>query len=285
MIRAGLSGEGAAPNDVTYHDDRLKPKTMVLGLDVEGASKAFPLEALRQVRVVNDLLGGKPVLVVHQPTSDTTTAFVARSGGKTLTFEAANAEASALVDRQTDSRWNAYGECVSGRLKGSTLEALVLEPEYWFAWSEFHRETARLRAAAPLTGGSLRRQRRAFLREDHREELRGLRLARVLRDFVRRTGLFVEHLPGRVRLFLALPRDLGDDGALEDIGQHEARMVMHRADTSGRVVDVADRHFPVVHRHIRQVVLEDWRTRGGRRGGRCGLRLRLSETAGRDELG
>ena len=94
------------------------------------------------MRVVNGLFGGKPVLVVHQPTSDTMTAFVARSGGKTLTFEAANAEVSALVDRQTSSRWNAYGECVSGQLKGSTLEALVLEPEYWFAWSEFHRETA-----------------------------------------------------------------------------------------------------------------------------------------------
>lgn len=142
MIREGLSGEGAAPKDVTYHDDRLKPRTMVLGLDVEGATKAFPLDALRRVRVVNDLLGGKPVLIVHQPTSDTTTAFVARAGGKTLTFETADAEASALVDRETGSRWDAYGACVSGRLKGSTLEPLVLEPEYWFAWSEFHRDTA-----------------------------------------------------------------------------------------------------------------------------------------------
>ncbi len=142
MIREGLSGKGAAPNDVTYHDNRLKPKAMVLGLDVEGASKAFPLDALQRVRVVNDVLGGKPVLIVHQPTSDTTTAFIARSGGKTLTFEAADAEASVLIDRETGSRWNAYGTCVSGRLKGSTLEALVLEPEYWFAWSEFHRATA-----------------------------------------------------------------------------------------------------------------------------------------------
>jgi hypothetical protein len=142
MIREGLSGEGVAPNDVTYHDDRLKPRTMVLGLDVEGASKAFPLDALRHARVVNDVLGGKPVLIVHQPGSDTTTAFVARSGGRTLTFEAADAEASALIDRETSSHWNAYGACVSGRLKGSTLEPLVLEPEYWFAWSEFHRETA-----------------------------------------------------------------------------------------------------------------------------------------------
>jgi hypothetical protein len=142
MIREGLSGEGAAPNDVTYHDDRLKPKTMILGIDVGGASKAYPLEVLRQVRVVNDPVGGRPVLIVHQPTSDTTTAFVARSGGKTLTFDAANAETSAIVDRETGSRWNAYGQCVAGRLKGSTLESLVLEPEYWFAWSEFHRETA-----------------------------------------------------------------------------------------------------------------------------------------------
>src|SRR5450759_2861545 len=111
---------------VRLHDDRLKPRTMVLGLDLEGASKAFPLDALRRVRVLNELLGGRPVLIVHQPTSDTTTAFVARAGGKTLTFEAADAEASALVDHETASRWTAYGECVSGRLKGSTLEPLVL---------------------------------------------------------------------------------------------------------------------------------------------------------------
>jgi hypothetical protein len=142
MIREGLTGEGTAPTDVTYHDDRLKPKTMILGIDVDRVSKAFPLESLRRVRVVNDRVGGKPVLIVHQPSSDTTTAFVARSGGKTLSFDAANADASAIVDRETGSHWNAYGQCVSGPLKGSTLESLVLEPEYWFAWSEFHRDTA-----------------------------------------------------------------------------------------------------------------------------------------------
>jgi hypothetical protein len=142
MIRDGLSGLGSAPDDVTYHDNRLKPKTMVLGVDVDGASKAFPLEDLRRVQVVNDVLGGKPVLLVHQPSSDTTTAFVARVKDQTLTFKAANAEASALVDQETGSRWNAYGACESGRLKGSTLEAIVLEPEYWFAWSEFHRDTS-----------------------------------------------------------------------------------------------------------------------------------------------
>jgi len=141
MIRQGLSGEGAAPSDVTYHDDRLKPKTMILGVDVGGASKAFPLEALRRERVVNDTLGGKPILIVHQPASDTTTAFVARAVGRTLTFAASNEGATELTDRETKSRWTPYGACVSGTLKGSALEAIILEPEYWFAWSEFHRDT------------------------------------------------------------------------------------------------------------------------------------------------
>jgi hypothetical protein len=141
QIRQGFSGEGAAPADVTYHDDRLKPKTMVLGLDVGGASRAFPLTALQQVKVANERLGGKPIVVVHQPDTDTTTAFVARGGGKTLTFSAIDAKASELRDAETGSRWTAYGACISGPLKGTALEPLILEPEYWFAWSEFHRGT------------------------------------------------------------------------------------------------------------------------------------------------
>jgi len=140
-IRQAFSGEGSAPSDVTYHDDRLKPKAMVLGLDVAGESMAFPRDALQQVKVVNERLGGQPVLVVHQPSSDTTTAFIAHARGKALTFKAANANVTELTDEQTGSRWNPYGECAAGPMKGATLESLILEPEYWFAWSEFHRDT------------------------------------------------------------------------------------------------------------------------------------------------
>jgi Protein of unknown function (DUF3179) len=142
QIKQGLTAGGAAPEGVTYRDERLKPKTMVLGLDVRGVDKAFPLDVLRGVRIVNDSLAGTPLVIVHQPRSDTTTAFVATAGGRSLTFAASNADATELVDRETGSRWDAYGHCVAGRLKGSALEPLILEPEYWFAWSEFHRGTA-----------------------------------------------------------------------------------------------------------------------------------------------
>jgi len=142
QIRQGLKAGGPAPDGVTFRDARLEPRAMVLGLDVAGASKAFPLDALKTARVVNDELGGRPILIVHQPGSDTTTAFERRVRNQTLRFAAADAEVQLLTDRETDSRWTPYGTCVSGRLKGATLEPLILEPEYWFAWSEFHRATA-----------------------------------------------------------------------------------------------------------------------------------------------
>ena len=140
-ISAGLSGKGAAPPGVLHKDSRLPPKTMVLGLDVEGVNKAFPLTALRAARVVNDRFGTKPVVIVHQPDSDTTTAFVARIKGRSLRFEAADAHVSAMIDLETHSRWDPYGLCIAGKLRGSQLDTLVLEPEYWFAWSEFHPGT------------------------------------------------------------------------------------------------------------------------------------------------
>jgi Protein of unknown function (DUF3179) len=149
MIRQGLSGEGAAPPGVLRVDDRLKPKTMVLGLAVGGSDEAFPLSILRQERVINEQIGGQPVLVVHQPPSDTTTAFIARLKGTPLKFRAANAEATELIDVQTKSHWNPYGDCISGTFKGSQLTSLILEPEYWFAWSEFHPDTKIYAATEP----------------------------------------------------------------------------------------------------------------------------------------
>ena len=150
-VLEGLSQQGKAPDGVLRTDKRLPPKTMILGLDVEGANKAFPLQALREARVINDNLGGTPVLVVHQPGSDTTTAFSARVNGKSLQFASANSEATELTDIQTHSRWDPYGHCLAGKLKGSNLQPFILEPEYWFAWSEFHPNTDIYEAAHSVT--------------------------------------------------------------------------------------------------------------------------------------
>ncbi|MGH9581360.1 MAG: DUF3179 domain-containing (seleno)protein, partial [Bryobacteraceae bacterium] len=113
----------------------------IVGLETGSAAKAYPVSALQKTNVVNDRVGGNPVLIVHQPASDTTTAFLAEANGKTLRFKATDESADSLIDLETHSTWNAYGNCIAGRLKGTHLTRLILEPEFWFAWSEFHPNT------------------------------------------------------------------------------------------------------------------------------------------------
>jgi hypothetical protein len=101
------------------------------------------LAELRKAKVIQVELGREAIVVVHQTDSDTTTAFTARAGGRELHFKPLmNTGGTELVDRETHSHWSAYGQCIEGPLKGSRMRPLILEPEYWFAWSEFHPDTS-----------------------------------------------------------------------------------------------------------------------------------------------
>lgn len=142
IINQGVVGlAGAAPKGAFSRDNRLPPRDTIVGLEEGAETKAYPMSALRRARVVNDVVGGVAVLIVHQPASDTTTAFVAQADGKRLRFRAADPDADKLVDLETHSTWDAYGVSVAGPLKGTRLKPLILEPEFWFAWSEFHPKT------------------------------------------------------------------------------------------------------------------------------------------------
>lgn len=142
IIQQGALGmAGPAPRGAFGRDTRLRPRDTIVGLETGGVVKAYPMSALQRVRLVNDAVGGVPVLIVYQAASDTTTAFIAQAGGKTLKFRAADPEADRLIDLETHSTWTAYGECTAGRMKGTRLKPLILEPEFWFAWSEFHPRT------------------------------------------------------------------------------------------------------------------------------------------------
>lgn len=134
-------GPDGSPNGALTLDTRLPARETVAGLEVDRESVAYPFSQLRVARVVNDRVGGLPIVIVHQPSSDTTTAFESRARGKVLKFQPANGEASAVIDLETRSTWNAYGLCLEGPLKGAQLKQVILVPQFWFAWSQFHKGT------------------------------------------------------------------------------------------------------------------------------------------------
>src|SRR4029079_2783161 len=94
-------------------------------------------------------------------------------------------------------------------------------------------------ASFAAAAGDRRRERRALLREDHREQLGGLGLAHVARFLVGHPWWFEKHVAHLVVLPGTLARDLRHHLALEDVGEDEAGMPMRHADASGRIVDMA----------------------------------------------
>ncbi|MFB6206596.1 MAG: DUF3179 domain-containing protein [Haloglomus sp.] len=129
--RIGLGG--------AFSDDRLHPKTMVVGVSRDGAAVAYPLDAVQEAGVINDVVGGFPV-VVAATEAGTLVAYSRRVDGETLTFERAGTDHL----RAGGSRWRiTTGTAVDGPHQGTTLtKANDASPMFFFAWKKFNPDTA-----------------------------------------------------------------------------------------------------------------------------------------------
>ncbi len=129
------------PRGGVREDSRLPPMERVLGLEAGGGYKAYREADLKQQGVVNDRVGSLPVALVYSPAAEMFTAFARTAGGRVLRFRRDSTDPLVLVDEETGSRWNAYGECLSGELKGARLNAVTPLPSFWFSWAEFFPQT------------------------------------------------------------------------------------------------------------------------------------------------
>jgi hypothetical protein len=150
-ILARRPGRAGPPAERTLRpeDPRLAAYEPVVGLEAGGARRAYPLALLAKERVVNDQLGGEAVLVIFRPESDTVTAFSRQVDGHALTFER-HAQSDDVVDVETGSRWNPYGECLEGKLRGRRLSVIVGIRQFWWSWAAFFPSTDIYRGTAPI---------------------------------------------------------------------------------------------------------------------------------------
>src|SRR3954465_5523397 len=135
------TGEGAAPDGSFSKDNRLRPRELIAGLAVGRERMAFQIAAVQKTHGGNERIGGVPVVIIHQPASETTTAYEARVKDRVLRFDQSSPSATSGIDREAHAAWNASGVARKGPLKGTQLEPLVLIPEFWFAWSRFRPGT------------------------------------------------------------------------------------------------------------------------------------------------
>jgi hypothetical protein len=134
-------------------DGRLPPMERVVTVELNGETVAYPFSRLIHSRVVNDVLGGTPLVVFHQGGTlsalDRAVIAASRDVGaaaafdrsvdeKVLTFSLRGAQ---FIDDQTSSTWDILGRAIAGPLAGDRLRPLVSANHFWFAWAVFRPET------------------------------------------------------------------------------------------------------------------------------------------------
>lgn len=122
---------------VENRDDRLPPKAITYGLEIDGKFKAYLVEDIANLGVINDRIGDKDVLIVGRQ-GGPSRSFYRNVDNDTLEFEIVNER---IFDKQTGSEWNIDGEAISGVLKNKQLEQVVGTVNFWFAWVAFYPET------------------------------------------------------------------------------------------------------------------------------------------------
>ncbi|NIO68871.1 MAG: DUF3179 domain-containing protein [Anaerolineae bacterium] len=131
----------------------LPPMARVVTVDLNGEAVGYPYDVLQEVHVVNDTVGGVPIVVLWAPGTASAldagsvaggddvgaaTTFSRELDGQTLTFVF---DGDRILDEQTGSEWDVLGQAVSGSLAGSQLTPVVSINHFWFSWAAFRPET------------------------------------------------------------------------------------------------------------------------------------------------
>ena len=122
---------------VEYSDDRMHPKEIIIGFNLDEIYKAYKQNDIESQIVINDSVGDTSIMLVSLY-SENSRAFERVIDEEVLDFEYTNGK---LVDTQTNSEWNYDGLAISGQYEGKQLERLPIEPGFWFEWVAFHPQT------------------------------------------------------------------------------------------------------------------------------------------------
>ena len=117
----------------------------VIGLEINGEAKAYPLFILVWHEIVNDKVGDTPVAVTYCPLCYTNQVFERILDGKEVEFGTSGKLYNSnlvMYDRLTNSYWSqALGQAITGELTGQELKIIPFDVITWGDWKTIHPNT------------------------------------------------------------------------------------------------------------------------------------------------
>jgi hypothetical protein len=118
------------------------PRELMFGVEYNGAARAYVLGRVLQQKLIQDRVGGAPVIVVVGPDGKSVRVFDARMRDREAVPEFYREDGGAiLIDSLTGSGWNFKGCAVRGPATGECLRAVPALKDYWFDWHLYHPQT------------------------------------------------------------------------------------------------------------------------------------------------
>ena len=123
-------------------DTTLGPRALILGVAVNGASIAYPFEAVLKQSPIIDNVGRVPIFLALGEDKKSVRAFERVIDGKTLELFVKQATSPLrFVDAETGSEWDFAGKAIAGALVGKQLKQIPVLNDYWFDWQTYHPDT------------------------------------------------------------------------------------------------------------------------------------------------
>ncbi len=128
---------------VPNRNDSLLTKDIVLGVQLNDSSKAYPSDALREERIINDVLGGADILVLGSAGSEGARAYY--RDGRTFKLAPGEHNSRVLPVQVVDGDggvWMVTEEFLVNQADASEkLARIPTHMSFWFGWYQFHPDT------------------------------------------------------------------------------------------------------------------------------------------------
>ena len=121
-------------------DPALEPRTLIVGIKIDGKAKAYPFTAIEKQAPILDMVGTTPIVVLLADDKKSVRAFERDLDGRKLEF-LRKPETGEIVDAETASVWDFTGSAINGELAGKQLTKIQVIKDYWFDWKTYHPET------------------------------------------------------------------------------------------------------------------------------------------------
>ena len=129
---------------VPDRDGRLETKDVVLGVQLNGSYKAYPVAALQKRRIVNDVVGGEGVLVLGSAASQGARAYYRGDRVFELSADDSGGDRgiAAVIADADGGTWRVTEEfLVNTADESEKLARIPTHMSFWFGWFQFHSDT------------------------------------------------------------------------------------------------------------------------------------------------